>query len=359
MTGRGGGRRPGSGKATGVRSARSAGASARAGGTSRQPTVKLKTARGRTASSQRWLERQLNDPYVVESKRLGYRSRAAFKLLQLDEKFQLLKPGARVLDLGAAPGGWTQVSVAKVGAPSRGRVVGLDILPVEPIAGAILLEADFTEDAARHALTSPRQQTEQDSLTHPTVGDPQTQHRPQPADRLQNRASGHHQIGALLANTRMCRSLLKILTRQMPSNRHGFRNVEEHTVDLVAYITREVQPDTGQGGHGARSADHLYPPSRDLIRDGMLGLERCQRLGHLDDHRFIGAVTIAVAAMPLGQCDHANRHGRGIDLATRGARPRPGKLGRAAADVEHQGSGHLRDQQRPTSGQRQIGFLTG
>lgn len=148
MTGRGGGRRPGSGKATGVRSARSAGASARAGGTSRQPTVKLKTARGRTASSQRWLERQLNDPYVVESKRLGYRSRAAFKLLQLDEKFQLLKPGARVLDLGAAPGGWTQVSVAKVGAPSRGRVVGLDILPVEPIAGAILLEADFTEDAA-------------------------------------------------------------------------------------------------------------------------------------------------------------------------------------------------------------------
>lgn len=123
------------------------------GGASRQPTVTLKTARGRTASSQRWLERQLNDPYVTESKRLGYRSRAAFKLLQLDEKFGFLKPGARVLDLGAAPGGWTQVTVErvtveKVGAPGKGQVVGLDILPVEPIAGATLLQADFTEEAA-------------------------------------------------------------------------------------------------------------------------------------------------------------------------------------------------------------------
>ncbi|NQW10946.1 MAG: RlmE family RNA methyltransferase [Alphaproteobacteria bacterium] len=127
---------------------RGGGASARSGGASRQPTVKLKTARGRTASSQRWLERQLNDPYVVESKRLGYRSRAAFKLLQLDEKFELLKPGARVLDLGAAPGGWTQVAVAKVGAPARGRVVGLDVLPVEPIAGATVVLADFGDAEA-------------------------------------------------------------------------------------------------------------------------------------------------------------------------------------------------------------------
>jgi 23S rRNA (uridine2552-2'-O)-methyltransferase len=105
--------------------------------------VRVKTAKGRKLSSTLWLERQLNDPYVAESKRLGYRSRAAFKLLQLDDRFHFLKPGGRVVDLGAAPGGWTQIAVHRVGAPRRGQVVGLDILPTEPLAGATLIEADF------------------------------------------------------------------------------------------------------------------------------------------------------------------------------------------------------------------------
>jgi len=100
--------------------------------------VKLKKSKGRTGSSQRWLERQLNDPYVREAKTKGYRSRAAFKLIELDRKFHFLKKGARVLDLGAAPGGWTQVAVA------RGcEVVAMDILPMEPLAGAEILELDM------------------------------------------------------------------------------------------------------------------------------------------------------------------------------------------------------------------------
>lgn len=133
---------------------RGAGGSGKKGSGSRPTTVKLRTARGRTASSQRWLERQLNDPYVSEAKRLGYRSRAAFKLIEIDDRFSLLKKGQRVVDLGAAPGGWTQVAVARVGAPARGQVVGLDILPLDPIAGAELLQADFTEAEAPDQLKS-------------------------------------------------------------------------------------------------------------------------------------------------------------------------------------------------------------
>src|SRR5262250_587340 len=94
----------------------------------RRAAVRVKTARGRTVSSQRWLQRQLNDPYVAEAKKRGYRSRAAFKLLQLDDQFHFLKPGARVVDLGAAPGGWTQVSVERA---KGGTVIGIDITPVE------------------------------------------------------------------------------------------------------------------------------------------------------------------------------------------------------------------------------------
>lgn len=125
---------------------------ARRGSGSRQTTVKLRTARGRSASSQRWLQRQLNDPYVAESKRLGYRSRAAFKLIEIDDRFKLLKKGQRVVDLGCAPGGWTQIAVQRVGAPQKGQVVGLDILPLDPIAGAELLQADFTEAEAPERL---------------------------------------------------------------------------------------------------------------------------------------------------------------------------------------------------------------
>ncbi|WP_324261562.1 RlmE family RNA methyltransferase [Altererythrobacter sp. H2] len=117
----------------------------------RDPGKRVKTARGRTASSVRWLERQLNDPYVKQAKADGYRSRAAYKLIELDEKFNLLKGALRVVDLGVAPGGWAQV-VRKL-AP-RAAVVGIDLLPVEPIDGVTLLEMDFMADAAPAALTS-------------------------------------------------------------------------------------------------------------------------------------------------------------------------------------------------------------
>lgn len=121
--------------------------------TGRRATVRVKTARGRTVSSQRWLQRQLNDPYVAEARKRGYRSRAAFKLLQLDDQFHFLKPGARVVDLGAAPGGWTQVSVERVKAgqgtgKGTGVVVGIDITPVEPVAGATVIAKDFYDDDA-------------------------------------------------------------------------------------------------------------------------------------------------------------------------------------------------------------------
>ena len=101
----------------------------------------MRTAKGRSVASQRWLSRQLNDPYVVAAKAQGWRSRAAFKLIELDERFHLLRPGMRVVDLGAAPGGWSQVAV-KHGAAS---VVGVDLLPVDPIGGAVMLVGDFTD----------------------------------------------------------------------------------------------------------------------------------------------------------------------------------------------------------------------
>jgi 23S rRNA (uridine2552-2'-O)-methyltransferase len=112
--------------------------------------VRVKTAKRRKASSTRWLERQLNDPYVREAKAKGYRSRAAFKLAELDAKFRFLKPGARVLDLGAAPGGWSQVAAQKVG--SAGKVVAADILEVAPIPGVTLLQLDVGGAAALAAL---------------------------------------------------------------------------------------------------------------------------------------------------------------------------------------------------------------
>ena len=121
----------------------------RPGAESRKAAVRVKTARKRSLSSTLWLERQLNDPYVAEAGRLGYRSRAAFKLLQLDERFHLLRPGLRLVDLGAAPGGWTQVAVERIRpAETGGRVVGLDILEMAPLPGADLLMADFLDEAA-------------------------------------------------------------------------------------------------------------------------------------------------------------------------------------------------------------------
>ncbi|MFL1462194.1 RlmE family RNA methyltransferase [Roseococcus sp. DSY-14] len=112
--------------------------------------VNVKTAKARSNASARWLARQLNDPYVKRAKAEGWRSRAAFKLLELDAKFHLLKSGQRVVDLGAAPGGWTQVALRVAG--ERGRVVGLDLLEMDPIPGATLLQGDFTEEAAERAV---------------------------------------------------------------------------------------------------------------------------------------------------------------------------------------------------------------
>lgn len=107
----------------------------------RQKTVMLRTARGRTTAQQRWLNRQLNDPYVAAARKAGWRSRAAFKLIEIDDRFHLIKPGMRIIDLGAAPGGWSQVAV-KRGAT---HVAGVDLLPVEPVTGAELVEGDFTD----------------------------------------------------------------------------------------------------------------------------------------------------------------------------------------------------------------------
>ena len=113
-------------------------------------TTRLRTAKTRTTSSQKWLERQLNDPYVRAAQAAGYRSRAAFKIKELDEKFHLLKPHARVVDLGAAPGGWTQVAMQRI-APG-GRVVALDLLAMDPVSGAVVLQGDFQDAAAEQAV---------------------------------------------------------------------------------------------------------------------------------------------------------------------------------------------------------------
>ena len=114
---------------------------------------RLKTARKRSLSSQKWLERQLNDPYVARAKREGYRSRAAYKLLDIDEKYRLFKPGQRVVDLGAAPGGWSQVAAKKVGSPEgKGRVVGIDLLPIEPLPGVEFITLDFLDADAPDRL---------------------------------------------------------------------------------------------------------------------------------------------------------------------------------------------------------------
>jgi 23S rRNA (uridine2552-2'-O)-methyltransferase len=118
----------------------------------RELKVRLKTGKGRSLSSKLWLERQLNDPYVVRAKREGFRSRAAFKLMEIDDKAHILRKGAHVVDLGAAPGGWSQVAAKRVEAPARGRVVAIDVLPMEPIAGVESMQLDFLDHDAPDRL---------------------------------------------------------------------------------------------------------------------------------------------------------------------------------------------------------------
>ncbi len=121
------------------------------GGRSRGGKVRVKTAKRRTTSSNRWLERQLNDPYVVAAKAAGYRSRSAFKLKELDAQFSLLGQVERVVDLGAAPGGWCQIVMER---RPRARVVGIDLLAVDPIPGVILFEKDILDDDSEAQITA-------------------------------------------------------------------------------------------------------------------------------------------------------------------------------------------------------------
>ena len=137
---------------------------------------RVKTARGRTASSNRWLSRQLNDPYVIRAKAEGYRSRAAYKLIELDEKFALLRGVKTVIDLGIAPGGWSQV--VRKRAPAA-RIAGIDLLPTDPIQGVTIFQMDFTTEEAdvalREAIGGPADLVLSDMAAN-TVGHPQTDH---------------------------------------------------------------------------------------------------------------------------------------------------------------------------------------
>ncbi len=123
------------------------------GSGARDMTVRVKTARGRKLSSTKWLQRQLNDPYVAAAKRDGYRSRAAYKLTEIDDKYHLLKPGMNVVDLGCAPGGWAQVAAKRVKSDmGEGQVIGIDLLEVEPITGVEMIQGDFMDDDAPEKL---------------------------------------------------------------------------------------------------------------------------------------------------------------------------------------------------------------
>jgi 23S rRNA (uridine2552-2'-O)-methyltransferase len=149
-------------------------------GGARARSERVRSARGRKLSSTRWLQRQLNDPYVQAAHREGYRSRAAYKLLQIDERFELLAPGARVVDLGAAPGGWTQIVVDRV-APGEegGLVVAIDLLEIEPLPGAETLQGDIEDPDAvarlRAAIGAPVDLVLSDMATS-TTGHASTDH---------------------------------------------------------------------------------------------------------------------------------------------------------------------------------------
>jgi 23S rRNA (uridine2552-2'-O)-methyltransferase len=165
------------------KSKNSGGASARPGSAklgNNPLAVRVKTAKSRDLASTIWLQRQLNDPYVAEARKLGYRSRAAFKLGQLDDKLHLLKPGMRVVDLGAAPGGWTQIAIERTRALTSGaKIVALDILEMGPLPPAIVLHLDFLKDEAP-AILKQALEGEADlvlsDMAAPTTGHRETDH---------------------------------------------------------------------------------------------------------------------------------------------------------------------------------------
>ena len=155
------------------------------GGGKRALHVRVKTAKKRSVSSARWLERQLNDPYVHAATRDGFRSRAAYKLKELDDKYHLLKPGNRIVDLGAAPGGWSQIAVAKVGAldgkgAGKGQVIAIDIDPMEQLPGVHMLHLDFMAPEAdsilKGLLRGGRADGVLTDMAAPTVGHKRTDH---------------------------------------------------------------------------------------------------------------------------------------------------------------------------------------
>ena len=155
------------------------------GGGQRQLHTRVKTARKRTASSARWLQRQLNDPYVAAAKREGMRSRAAYKLMELDDKHSFLKPGQRVIDLGAAPGGWSQIAAERVKSIEgtgygKGQVVAIDYLGVDALPGVEMLQMDFTDDDAedrlKELIRDGKAEVVLSDMAAPTVGHTRTDH---------------------------------------------------------------------------------------------------------------------------------------------------------------------------------------
>jgi len=156
-------------------------AKAAGGGRDSGLKVRVKTSKGRKIGSTLWLQRQLNDPYVAKAKAAGYRSRAAFKLIELDQRYKLLHRGQRVVDLGAAPGGWSQVAAHAVGSTDEHPlVVGIDYLDMDPVPGVVLLKQDFTEDSAPAALIAAMGGRKADlvlsDMASPTTGHRATDH---------------------------------------------------------------------------------------------------------------------------------------------------------------------------------------
>jgi 23S rRNA (uridine2552-2'-O)-methyltransferase len=136
---------------------------------------KIKTAKGRKTSSTRWIERQLNDPYVMKAKQMGYRSRAAFKMKEMDEKYNILKAGMYVVDLGAAPGGWCQIALEK----KCTKIVAIDLLPIDELAGVIFMQQDFMADEAPQLLKDAlggRADVVMSDMAHNTTGHRDTDH---------------------------------------------------------------------------------------------------------------------------------------------------------------------------------------
>lgn len=172
--GKGGG--SGSGKGKGAKTP----GKGRTGGGERALSQRVKTAKGRRLSSTRWIQRQLNDPYVHKARAEGYRSRAAFKLTEIDDRFGVLKRGQTVVDLGAAPGGWSQVAAQRTGASDRAPVVAIDILPMDPIPNVTILMHDFAQDDApellMEALSGRRPQVVLSDLAPETTGHRATDH---------------------------------------------------------------------------------------------------------------------------------------------------------------------------------------